>query len=106
MSPKSTGSRRGPAARRVRDLRLAYLTGRPDCPRSFPALALASRPITASARTRRSATRFPSSTTSPRRGIGDGVLSEPAYGAEHALLRVRHNGEIEWRAAQSLSAPR
>jgi transposase InsO family protein len=32
---------------------------------------------------------------SPRRF--DGVLREPNYGADHAVRRVRHNGEIKWR---------
>jgi len=31
---------------------------------------------------------------SPRRF--DGVLREPTYGADHAVRRVRHNGEIRW----------
>ena len=31
---------------------------------------------------------------SPRRF--DGVLREPSYGADHAVRRVRHNGEIRW----------
>jgi putative transposase len=33
---------------------------------------------------------------SPRRW--DGVLREPEYGEEHAVRRVRHNGEIRWRS--------
>jgi transposase InsO family protein len=32
---------------------------------------------------------------SPRRF--DGVLREPAYGPDHEVRRVRHNGEIRWR---------
>ena len=32
---------------------------------------------------------------SPRRF--DGVLREPDYGADHAVRRVRHNGEIRWQ---------
>ena len=32
---------------------------------------------------------------SPRRF--DGVLREPGYSADHAVRRVRHNGEIRWR---------
>ncbi len=32
---------------------------------------------------------------SPRRF--DGVLREPSYGADHAVRRVRHNGEIRWQ---------
>jgi transposase InsO family protein len=32
---------------------------------------------------------------SPRRF--DGILREPAYGAEYEVRRVRHNGEIRWR---------
>ena len=32
---------------------------------------------------------------SPRRF--DGVLREPSYGADHAIRRVRHNGEIRWQ---------
>ncbi len=32
---------------------------------------------------------------SPRRF--DGVLREPDYGADYAVRRVRHNGEIRWR---------
>jgi putative transposase len=32
---------------------------------------------------------------SPRRY--DGVLREPHYGADHALRRVRHNGEVRWQ---------
>jgi putative transposase len=27
----------------------------------------------------------------------DGVLREPSYGADHAVRRVRHNGEIRWQ---------
>ena len=34
-------------------------------------------------------------TASPRRF--DGVLREPSYGADHAVRRVRHNGEIRWQ---------
>ena len=34
---------------------------------------------------------------SPRRW--DGVLREPAYSAEHAVRRVRRNGEIKWRGS-------
>jgi putative transposase len=32
---------------------------------------------------------------SPRRF--DGILREPDYGADHAVRRVRHNGEIRWQ---------
>jgi hypothetical protein len=32
---------------------------------------------------------------SPRRF--DGILREPSYGADHAVRRVRHNGEIRWQ---------
>ncbi len=32
---------------------------------------------------------------SPRRF--DGILREPNYGADHAIRRVRHNGEIRWQ---------
>jgi len=32
---------------------------------------------------------------SPRRF--DGILREPNYGADHAVRRVRHNGEIRWQ---------
>jgi putative transposase len=32
---------------------------------------------------------------SPRRF--DGVLREPEYGPDHAVRRVRHNGEIRWQ---------
>src|SRR5271167_1177522 len=32
---------------------------------------------------------------SPRRF--DGVLREPSYGGDHAVRRVRHNGEIRWQ---------
>lgn len=32
---------------------------------------------------------------SPRRF--DGILREPGYGADHAVRRVRHNGEIRWQ---------
>ena len=32
---------------------------------------------------------------SPRRF--DGVLREPSYGADQAIRRVRHNGEIRWQ---------
>jgi putative transposase len=35
-------------------------------------------------------------TASPRRF--DGVLREPSYSADHAVRRVRHNGEIRWHA--------
>jgi putative transposase len=28
----------------------------------------------------------------------DGVLREPDYGADHAIRRVRHNGEIRWQS--------
>lgn len=35
-------------------------------------------------------------TVSPRRF--DGVLREPSYGSDHAVRRVRHNGEIRWRS--------
>ena len=34
-------------------------------------------------------------TISPRRF--DGVLREPVYGSDHAVRRVRHNGEIRWQ---------
>ena len=34
---------------------------------------------------------------SPRRW--DGVLRQPDYPADHAVRRVRHNGEIKWRGA-------
>jgi hypothetical protein len=27
----------------------------------------------------------------------DGILREPNYGADHAIRRVRHNGEIRWQ---------
>jgi putative transposase len=33
--------------------------------------------------------------TSPRRF--DGVLRQPSYGPDHAVRRVRHNGEIRWQ---------
>ena len=54
---------------------------------------------TKNARMRRSANDTPAEhyAASPRRF--DGVLREPGYDLEHAVRRVRHNGEIRWQGS-------
>ena len=66
-------------------------------------LRASSGSTTRSVRTRRSPTRRPAKHYQPLASRRfDGILREPDYGADHAVRRVRHNGEIKWQGNTDL----